>query len=1057
MNMKNMYQNNIKNNIRRVFMLLALLITVCTTLPAQQIFNIAGTVFDETGETLPGVSVFMKNKIGIGTATDLNGKFSIRAQRGDMIVFHFVGYKDVEYLVTEEKQDVEIRFTEAAEQIEEVVITGLGQTQRRISSVAAVSTVDIKQLQQPVASVANLLGGRVAGVVSLQTSGEPGKNISEFWIRGIGTFGANASALVLIDGLEGDINALDPADIESFSVLKDASATAVYGVRGANGVVLVTTKRGESGKLSITGRANVTLSHLSRVPKYLRAYDYAQLVNEAMLVRNEIPIYSQVELDIIQDGSDPDLYPDVDWQHEILRRNSWKQQYYVSAKGGAQAAKYFISIGGSSETAAYKYDKTSVYAANSGYNTYNYRLNLDLELSPTTKLFFGTDGFLSIKNNPGIADTDYIWAAQARLNPILLPVRYSNGQFSGVGTNNTIAPTTMINHMGRRSDQEYKGKVTMALNQDLGFLLEGLRIRAQGAYDIYSMFYEERNLQPALYQAVGRDNRGDLVTILRTEQQNISYYYNTNQFRKYFFESTLNYDNVFANVHRVGALIYYYLQDERKASAENNTKTYQSNLSSIPKRYQGVSGRFTYGYKDTYMIDLNFGYTGSENFKPGDQYGFFPSVALGWVLSGYDYVKDNMPWITLFKIRGSYGTVGNDRIINNRRFPYLTTVLDGSSSPWGSFPTYSVTETTIGADNLQWERATKTNVGIEGRFLNDQISFVVDFFNDIRDGIFMERVQVPGYAGLMSLPYGNVGRMRSYGSDGNASYMHIVNRDIDFTVRGNFTYAKNNVLDWEEANPKYPYQERAGYPDGSMLGFQSLGLFKDEYDIQTSPVQTFGAVMPGDIKYRDINGDGVIDIDDRVPLSHIGGAWKDRPPMLMYGFGGEVRYKRITLGFMFKGTGNIDVIHVGGYGGGYGYMPFYAGQQGNVLTLANDPANRWIPREYCNTHNINPALAENPNARFPRLYYGVNTNNTQTSDFWKSNARYLRFDEITLNYNFRQPVLRKMGISSIDFQFVGRNLYIWDNIKIFDPEQAYQNGNVYPIPTTFTLQMYINL
>ncbi|MDR1172713.1 MAG: TonB-dependent receptor [Bacteroidales bacterium] len=1047
-------KKSVKNSIRRASVLFALLMTVCLALPAQQqpsAFNMGGTVYDETGETLPGVSVFIKNKISIGTATDMNGKFSIKAQRGDMIVFHFIGYADVEFLVTEQKQDIEIRFTESAQQLEEVVVTGLGQTQRRISSVAAIATVDVKELQQPVASVANLLGGRVAGVVSLQSSGEPGKNISDFWIRGIGTFGANASALVLIDGLEGDINSLDPADIESFSILKDASATAVYGVRGANGVVLITTKRGQTGKLTITGRANFTLSHLKRVPEYLRAFDYANLVNEAMLVRNEIPIYSAVELDIIQDGSDPDLYPDVSWQDEILNRNSWKQSYYVSARGGAQMAKYFISMGGSSETAAYKYDKNSAYAANSGYNTYTYRLNLDLELSPTTTLFFGTDGFLSIKNNPGIADTDYIWDAQARLNPTLLPVRYSNGQFSGVGTGNTFAPTTMINHMGRRTEQEYKGKATIAVNQDLSFLLKGLRIRAQGAYDLTSWFSENRSLQPALYQAVGRNNQGELITILRQSEQNISYGRGTNQFRKYHFESTLNYDMVFSDVHRVGALVYYYLSDEKKASDG------YSNLSSIPKRYQGVSGRLTYGFKDTYMIDLNFGYTGSENFKPGSQYGFFPSVALGWVLSGYDYVKNNMPWVNLFKIRGSYGTVGNDRISGDRRFPYLTTVIDGTYTPWQSpSATYVLTETTIGADNLQWEKASKANVGIEGRFMNDQISFVVDVFNDVRNGIFMPRVQVPNYAGLMSMPYGNVGKLRSYGTDGNVSYLHVLNKDMNFTIRANYTFAKNDVKDWEEANPKYPYQSRAGYSHNSVRGFQSLGLFKDEYDIQTSPIQSFGTVMPGDIKYRDINGDGVVDLDDKVPLTHLAGAAKDNPPMLMFGFGGEFAYKQFTVGIMFKGTGNTDVIHVGdGYG--YGYMPFYSGQQGNVLSLANDPANRWIPREYCEANGIPVSYAENPNARFPRLYYGQNANNTQTSDFWKTNARYLRLQEITINYNFKRPALQKVGISSIDFQLMGTNLYVWDKIKIFDPEQAYRNGNVYPIPTTFTLQVYINM
>ena len=1043
--------------------MLCVLLLAVFTLSAQQqpTYTMKGTVYDETGETLPGVNVYIKNKMGVGTATDLNEKFSIRAQRGDMLVFRFVGFADVEFLVTEENQNITIRFTDAAQQIEEVVISGLGQTTRRISSVAAVSTVDVKELQQPVASVANLLGGRIAGVISLQTSGEPGKNISEFWIRGIGTFGANASALVLIDGLEGDINSLDPADIESFSILKDASATAVYGVRGANGVVLITTKRGESGKLTINGRANFTLSHLNRVPKYLRAYDYANLANEAMVVRNEKPLYSPVEMDIIRDGLDLDMYPDVSWQDEVLRRNSFKQSYYVSAKGGAQVAKYFVSIGGSKEDAAYNYDKHSVYAANVGYNTYNYRLNLDLELSPTTTLYFGTDGYLSIKNNPGVANTDFIWRAQAQLNPLLLPVRYSNGQFPGTGTNAQMSPTMMINNMGRQTDQEYKGKATLALNQDLSGLLDGLKIRIQGAYDLTSRYLEQRLLSPAVYQAVARDTKGDLVTILRVPATDIRHIHGTDQYRKYHFESTLTYDKVFADVHRVSGLVYYYISDEKNANP-NNWENYipmilqQTNLSAIPKRYQGVSSRLTYGFRDTYMVDFNFGFTGSENFQPGRQYGFFPSIALGWVLSSYDYVKEKMPWVNLFKIRGSYGTVGNDRISGDIRFPYLSLVNSSAAMPWGSAPVYSVWESRIGADNLIWEKGTKADLGIEGRFLNDRLQFVVDFFNDVRDGIFMQRVQVPSYAGLPSMPYGNVGKMKSYGSDGNVSYLHELNKDMNFTLRGNFTYSKNSVKDWEEANPKYPYLEIAGYPNGAIRGYQSLGLFKDDHDIETSPIQTFGPVMPGDVKYRDVNGDGRIDADDKVPLSY------SNYPLLMYGFGGEFRYKKITVGVMFKGTGKTDVFHVG-YSdwqvgdNGNGYFPFYNGLYGNVLTMANNPKNRWIPRDYAEANGIPVSLAENPNARFPRLYYGRNNNNAQLSDFFKGDARYLRLSEITVNYNFKRPALQKIGVSSIDFQLIGANLYLWDRIKYFDPEQAKFNGNVYPIPTTFTLQIYINL
>ncbi len=1028
--------------MKRIAFLLFVIFSVCFTLPAQQnSFVMEGTVFDETNEPLPGATVYIRDKVGIGTSTNIDGKFTIRASRGDMLVFTFVGYDKIEYLVTEEEKDLQIKFTNVAQELEEIVVVGHG-TQRKISTVAAVTSVDVKELQTPAASISNLLGGRVAGVISMQTSGEPGRNISEFWVRGIGTFGANSSALVLIDGLEGNINSIDPADIESFSVLKDASATAVYGVRGANGVVLITTKKGQVGKLTITGRVNHTVSHLKRTPNYLRAYDYALLANEANIVRGENPIYSDVELDIIRDGSDPDIYPDIDWQDEVLRKFATRQSYYVSARGGAQAARYFLSLGLTNETAAYNVEKNSVYAANVGYQTYNYRANIDLELSPNTTLYFGTDGFLSVQKDPGVASTNYIWYAQSNLNPLLLPKKYSNGQFPAAGTGSLTSPLVQINYMGRRASQDFNGKFTLALEQDLSSILDGLKIKAQGAYDIHSLFRESRLLNPALYQAVGRDQKGELITIRRVQEGAVSYGNSTDQFRKYHFETTLNYEKVFAVDHRASALVYYYLSDQKRASEGNN------NLSSIPLRYQGVSSRLTYGFKDTYMIDFNFGYTGSENFQPGRQYGFFPSVALGWVPSQYDLFKKTLPWFNFLKIRGSYGSVGNDRI-SNTRFPYLTMVNLGRSSPWGSTFVETVGEARIGADNLQWEKAIKANIGIEARFINEKISLVLDVFDDQRDGIFMPRVQVPAYAGLITNPYSNIGKMKSYGADGNIAFTHDINKDVSFAIRSNFTYSKNNVQHWEEANPPYPYQEASGYPYGTIRGYHAVGLFKDWDDVNNSPAQ-FGKLMPGDIKYRDVNGDGVINTNDMTPLSY------STYPLLMYGFGGEFRYKKITLGILFKGTGKTDFFHVG-QSNGTGYVPFYNGEYGNVLTIAKDPKNRWIPKEYAIENGIDVSLAENPNARYPRLTYGYNENNSQLSDFWKGDARYLRLQEVTLNYNLKSDLLRKIKVASIDFQFVGNNLLLWDKVKLFDPEQAQFNGERYPIPTTYAVQMYINL
>jgi TonB-linked SusC/RagA family outer membrane protein len=887
-------------------------------------YTMAGIVYDEMNETVPGASVYLKDRVGIGTATDMEGKFNIKASYGDILVFSYIGYDKVEYLVTEEKKDLQIRFSRITQQIEEVVVVGMG-SQRKISSVAAISTIDAKDLQIPSASIANLLGGKVAGVISMQTSGEPGMNIAEFWVRGIGTFGANSGALVLIDGLEGDINSIDPADIESFSVLKDASATAVYGVRGANGVVLITTKKGESGKLQIAARTNFTVSHLNRVPQYLRAYDYAKLANEARVVRGELPLYNETELEIIKDGLDPDMYPDVSWQDEILNKNSFKQTYYISARGGGDIARYFLSLGGSNETAAYKQDKNSVYSSNVGYNTYNYRTNLDMNLTKSTSVYFGVDGYLSILQEPGVANTNYIWNAQSQINPLSFPTVYSAGLFPARGNNDLSSPYVLINHTGKHSTEKYKGKSSLALNQDLSMILDGLKFKIQGAYNVYNYFKENRYIQPALYQALGRNTIGELIMIETVKAKSATYSKSTDQYRKYHLESTLDYNKRFGKNHHVSGLVYYYISDEKA------TGDAKDSMSAVPIRYQGVSIRFTYSFRDTYMMDVNFGYTGSENFQPGKQYGFFPSIAVGWIPTAYDFVNRLAPWLNFLKFRASYGAVGNDRITSTR-FPYLTKVNLGTTQIWEGSTVERIKEATIGADNLEWEKALKADLGIEGRLFKNRFSFVLDIFNDQRNGIFQERVQVPDYVGLISMPFGNVGKMKSYGADGNVSFTQKLNSDMNFTIRGNMTYSKNKIQNWEQAYMEYPYLEYTGFPYGAMWGYQAIGLFKDEEDIKYSPIQTFGDVMPGDIKYKDVNGDGKIDNLDRVPLSY------STLPLLMYGVGGEFRYKYFTIGVLFKGTGKTDFFHVGQtvkinndkYSNGMGYIPFYDGPSGGV-------------------------------------------------------------------------------------------------------------------------------
>jgi TonB-linked SusC/RagA family outer membrane protein len=998
-------------------------------------------------EPLIGVTVTVQGKLG-GVVTDMDGKFSIKASKGDKLIFSYMGYESFEYLVTGDNPNLTVTLKSSSLEIEEVVVTAMG-TQRKISSLASISTVSTQELQVPTPSVANLLGGRVAGVISMVNSGEPGKNLAEFWVRGIGTFGANSSALVLIDGLEGDINSIDPADIESFSVLKDASATAVYGVRGANGVVLITTKRGETDKLSLTGRVNYSISQMRRLPKYLRAYDYAKLVNEAKEVRGEDPAYNDIQLDVIRDGLDPDLYPDVNWQDETVQDISLKQNYYVSARGGGSIAKYFVSLAASNESAAYKVEKNNPYASNTGYNTYSLRLNLDINLTKSTVLYFGADGFVSANNRPGQIDTDYIWYSQANLTPLIFPVRFSNGQLPAAGTNSGMSPYVLINHTGKTTINHNSSLYTMAVNQDLTSITQGLKLRLQGAYNRNSNFTERRFTFPAQYRAIGRNVKGELLTREQVAKSPDALYGSSqSQWRKYHFESTLNYDRVFAEDHRVGGLVYYYLSDQQGSSqyADSENQNLSTSLAQIPKRYMGISSRLTYGFRDTYMIDVNFGYTGSENFIPGKQFGFFPSAAIGWIPTNYSFIKDNLKWLDLIKIRASYGTVGNDRI-GGGRFPYLNRVSQGNSGVWGSISSEETVHIArVGADNLIWEVAKKANLGIDGGLFDSKLTFTVDFYKDRRDGIFQTRVQVPDYVGLTTMPYGNVGKMESWGSDGNAAYTHTLNKDMDFTVRGNFTFAQNKIVNYEKTYDEYPYQDYSGLPNNVWRGYQCLGFFKDEDDIKYSPKQSWGEVQPGDLKYKDINGDGKVDQNDMVPISY-----QQMYPQLMYGFGGQFRYKVLTLGILFKGTGKVDY-----YRNNTGYIPFNDGEQGNVLVQFNDPATRWIPKAYAIAHGIDLSLAENPNALLPRLQYGNNSNNTQLSDFWKADARYLRLQEITLNYNLKNNFLKQIGVTSLDLQLVGNNLYVWDKVKTFDPEQADRVGRVYPIPATYSFQLYVN-
>ena len=1030
-----------------VFLLCFLTIACQAFAQGEQSFTLTGTVFDEFNEPVPGANVYVKNKPGVGVTTDIDGKYHLKVSIYDIIVVSFLGYENFEQRLTKKLDDLKVTLKPSTEHLDEVVVVGMG-TQRKVSVAGAITTMEPAQLEVPATNIVNTLAGRVAGVIGVQSSGEPGKNISEFWVRGIGTFGASSGALVLIDGLEGDLSQVDAADVESFSVLKDAAATAVYGSRGANGVVLVTTKRGLESKLKITGRANLTISHLKRLPDYVDGAQYAELANEAAVASNMSPIYNSTEMDIIRYGLDPDLYPNIDWQDVILNPNSFQQTYYVSAQGGSSVARYFASLGMSQESSAYKAADDSKYNKGVGYNTYNYRLNLDVNLTKTTKVYVGATGYMSVNNYPsmgkkydGSSLTDWLWSSQAKTTPLSYPLRYSDGKLPASAEGDDISPYVLLNYTGSTKVQNTRNLVTVGVTQDLGMLTKGLTAKIQGSWDNQSRLGESRYKMPSLWMATGRNNQGELLMSQRVNEVSVDYSNLAWTWRKLYFEANVNYDRAFGD-HRLGGLLFYYLEDTQESGAD-------SSMNAIPKRYQSLSGRFTYGFKDTYFLDLNFGLNGSENFEPGKQYGFFPAAALAWVPTSYEFIQDKLPWMNFFKLRFSYGTVGNDRI-SNRRFPYLTLIKENSvesdKNSWGGTEG-TLTESQVGANNLVWEKAKKLDLGMDMHLFDDKLTLTLDYFNDKREAIFQERTQIPSYVGLIQMPYGNVGSMKSWGADGNFEFFQKLGKDAHVTLRGNFTLSKNKILNWEEANQPYPYLEKNGYANNVQRGFISLGLFKDQQDVDMSPEQ-FGKVRPGDIKYKDVNGDGKITNDDQVPLFAYSGV-----PQLMYGFGAEFNYKNWTLNVLFKGTGRNKFLYGGMLSDRFdGYIPFNNGAKGNVLTIAYDQNNRWTSAEYSG----NPTT-ENPNARFPRLYYGKNENNTKPSTFWLGDARYLRLQELSLSYNMKVPALQRvLGIQSMDIRLMCENLAVWDSVDLFDPEQATASGQSYPLPARYSLQLYLN-
>ena len=1027
--------------MKKLFILFWMSCCIVFNALAQEQLNISGTVTDAAGEALIGVSVTVKDAKGLGTITNIDGKYNIKIQQYQTLVFSYIGYKPVSVLVKGDKKVIDVQMSEEkTNAIDEVVVTGLG-TQKKLTVTGAITNVDVSQMKQfPSSNFTNALAGNVPGIIAMQSSGQPGKSTSLFWVRGISTFGASASAMILVDGFErNNIDDLNIEDIESFSVLKDASATAIYGSKGANGVILITTKHGKAGKININVKGEASYNTRTITPKFIDAPTYANLLNEARVTRNLAPQYQPEELALIRSGLDSDFYPNVDWSKLLLKNGAMSYRADLSMSGGGNTARYFVSLSYVEDQGMYNTDETlrKKYDTNANYKRWNYRMNVDIDVTPTTIIKLGVSGNLNKRNSPGLGD-QYLWSELFGFNALSSPVLYSNGYVPAYGNNiHQMNPWVSSTRTGYNEEWDNNIQTNVTVDQKLDFITKGLSFTGRFGYDTYNSNHIYYRLWPAMYRANSRDSQGNIIWDKLFEETSMSQKSGGDGSRHEFLEALLRWDRTFDKLHNFSA-VSRFTQDERIQTQNIGTDI----KNSVSKRNQGLAGQLTYNYALRYFIDFNFGYNGSENFADHHRYGFFPAFSLAWNVAEEPLIKKALLWLNMFKLRYSWGKVGND---NMGRFPYLYT-LDytpnigynwGSNLSSGTMPGIHYTQ--MASPNVTWEVARKTDFGFDFVAFDNKFSLTMDYFHEKRTGIFIQRMFLPDITGLESYPWANVGAVKSQGFDGNFQYKDHIG-EINWTVRGNITYSKNTILERDEENNVYAYQYGKGYRVNQQRGLIALGLFRDYDDIRNSPKQSWGTVQPGDIKYKDVNGDGIVDDGDRVAIG------ATDTPSLIYGLGASVSWRGFDLNLHFQGAGKYTFLINSG-----AVNAFRDGRWGNILQGITD--NRWISSDISGTKET-----ENPNAPYPRLSYGYNLNNQQSSSFWLRNGRFLRLKNLDIGYTLPKPLVNTIHLESVRIYISGQNLITWSPFKLWDPElDSRQRGQIYPITRSLTAGIQISL
>ena len=967
---------------------------------ASQTRHIAGRVIDaETKEPIIGATVWVKDS-ALGTNTNVDGAFDYTfTGHYGYIAVSYIGYQTQEFPVTNLPKVIELS---AGNELDEVVVVGYG-TQKKASVVGSIASVSVNDIRMPTAKISNNLAGQLAGVISVQRSGEPGAS-STFWIRGISTFGSSTTPLVLVDGIERDLDLVDIEDIKDFSILKDAAATAIYGVRGANGVILITTREGIVGKPQINIRFEAGMVQPTKVPDMLDAVQFAELWNAAA----GSEVYTPEVIQKYRDGSDPDLYPNVDWVDYLYKDLSFNERVNVNVTGGGSTAKYYISGGFYNEDGLFARDNMKEYNTSVFYRKFNFRSNVEVQLHKYTKLNVNLATTFERKNEPGTASST-IWDYAVKSAPNVFPAVYSNGLLPGPGANNGENPYVLLTQTGYREKFYNTAQSLFSLTQDLGdWVTKGLTVTVKGSFDAKNYNHLARTKTPPQYMASGRDEFGDLIlqqTVVGTD--NLTYAESHSGYRSVYLEASVNWARSFGK-HDLSAL-FLYQQSQRNDVGIDKSEPELA----LPYRHQGIAGRITYSYDNRYFIEGNFGYNGSENFSPGKRFGFFPSVAAGYVISNEKFFEPVRGVIDLLKIKASYGIVGNDKIgtgDNVRRFIYNGTVNSGSSYYFGTRP-HSSSSIQMGDwpnPNVGWEEAHKLNVGVD-LSLFSKLKISADYFKEKREGIFLQRQSIPVYVGLSTQPWVNIGKMRNSGVDASLEYHQTIGQDLHLTVRGNFTYARNMIVDQDQPDYKYLYMNRTGQARYQTFGLVAAGLFRDQADIDAWPKQSFGDVEPGDIKYLDLNGDGVVDSYDVKPIGYTS------IPEIVYGFGFSLQWKAFDFSAFFQGVGHVSFSTLTDQTLGFNARN---SREANLFSEVYD--NSWTP--------------ERLDAKYPRLYIGTNNNNNQTSTFWMANGRYMRLKNLEIGYTLPKRISQKMAMQNMRVYLSGVNLFTFSPFKLWDPD-----------------------